>query len=121
MRRRRRSRPSTTSTSKRGMWSRGRGFRLVRGPRLRRGSNYHAADIQPLKGRSETVDAAARATRQPARERRRYRASTQEALFAYGLVLPVVLLITGLVAYPFFYAIYVSFTNRVVGNDGEWI
>jgi ABC-type sugar transport system permease subunit len=37
------------------------------------------------------------------------------------MVLPVVLLLLGLVAYPFFYAIYVSFTNRVVGNDGEWI
>lgn len=77
--------------------------------------------MQPLKARAETVVTAAMATRQPTRERRRYRASTQEALFAYGLVLPVVLLIIGLVAYPFFYAIYVSFTNRVVGNDGEWI
>ncbi len=38
-----------------------------------------------------------------------------------GWSLPVVLLLLGLVAYPFFYAIYVSFTNRVVGNDGEWI
>lgn len=27
----------------------------------------------------------------------------------------------GLVAYPFFYAIYISFTSRVVGNPGEWI
>ena len=35
--------------------------------------------------------------------------------------LPVVLLILGLVAYPFFYAIYVSFTDQVVGNVGNWI
>jgi multiple sugar transport system permease protein len=51
----------------------------------------------------------------------RIRASTQEALFAYGLILPVIVLLLGLVAYPFLYAIFVSFTNRVVGNAGEWI
>ena len=45
----------------------------------------------------------------------------QLSLFAYALVAPVVLLIVGLVAYPFFYAIYVSFTDRVVGNVGKWI
>ena len=33
----------------------------------------------------------------------------------------VALLLLGLVAYPFFYAIFVSFTSRVVGNAGEWI
>ncbi len=41
--------------------------------------------------------------------------------FAYMLVAPVVIMILGLVAYPFLYAIYVAFTNRVVGNDGEWV
>ena len=51
----------------------------------------------------------------------RFSAATQNGLYAYGLVLPVVLLLGGLVAYPFFYAIYVSFTDRVVGNDGVWI
>lgn len=39
----------------------------------------------------------------------------------YVLALPVLLLVLGLVAYPFGYAIYISFTNRVVGNSGEWI
>ena len=53
--------------------------------------------------------------------RPRYSAATQDKIFAYGLVLPVVLLLLGLVAYPFFYAIWVSFTNRVVGNDGTFI
>ncbi|MCP8940081.1 sugar ABC transporter permease [Alsobacter sp. SYSU M60028] len=53
--------------------------------------------------------------------RRRWSAATQDRVFAYALVAPALLLILGLVAYPFFYAIYVSFTNRVVGNDGEWI
>lgn len=42
-------------------------------------------------------------------------------LFAYALVLPVVLLIVGLVGYPFVYAIYVSFTDRVIGSVGQWI
>jgi multiple sugar transport system permease protein len=42
-------------------------------------------------------------------------------LFAYALVLPVVLLILGLVAYPFFFAIYVAFTDRVIGSVGNWI
>ena len=46
---------------------------------------------------------------------------TPQTRFAYALVLPVSALLLGLVAYPFFYAIYVSFTDRVVGNDGQWI
>jgi ABC-type sugar transport system permease subunit len=51
----------------------------------------------------------------------RLSAATQRALFAYGLVVPAVALLLGLVAYPFFYAVYVSFTSRVIGNPGEWI
>ncbi len=47
--------------------------------------------------------------------------SFQQALFGYALVLPAVLLIVGLVAYPFFFAIYVSFTDRLVGTVGKWI
>ena len=53
--------------------------------------------------------------------RPRLSATSQHALFAYGLVLPAVLLLLGLVGYPFVYAIAISFTNRVVGNDGHWI
>jgi ABC-type sugar transport system permease subunit len=41
--------------------------------------------------------------------------------FAYGLVLPAILLILALVAYPFLYAIWISFTDAVVGNPGHWI
>lgn len=41
--------------------------------------------------------------------------------FAYLLVAPVVILIVGLVAYPFFYAIWISFTDQVIGNVGKWI
>ena len=46
---------------------------------------------------------------------------SSETRFAYAMILPVGVLLTGLVAYPFGYAIYVSFTDRVVGNDGQWI
>jgi ABC-type sugar transport system permease subunit len=42
-------------------------------------------------------------------------------LFAYALVAPVVLLILGLVAYPFLFAIWVSFTDMVVGSVGQFI
>lgn len=52
---------------------------------------------------------------------RRLNGAAKQLLFAYGLVVPVVLLLLGLVAYPFFYAIFVSFTDRVVGNDGHFI
>ena len=43
------------------------------------------------------------------------------ALFAYVLVLPVLALILGLVAYPFLFAIWVSFTDRVIGGGGSFI
>lgn len=42
-------------------------------------------------------------------------------VFAYVLVAPVVLLIVGLVGYPFFFAIWISFTDQVIGNVGKWI
>jgi ABC-type sugar transport system permease subunit len=42
-------------------------------------------------------------------------------LFAYLLVAPAILLICGLVAYPFFFAIWVSFTDMVVGSVGQFV
>jgi multiple sugar transport system permease protein len=42
-------------------------------------------------------------------------------LFAYALVAPVVLLILGLVAYPFLFAIWVSFTDMVIGSAGNFV
>jgi len=53
--------------------------------------------------------------------RPRFRGKTRVALFAYLLVAPTLLLLIGLVGYPFFYAIYISFTDAVVGNAGHWI
>jgi ABC-type sugar transport system permease subunit len=51
----------------------------------------------------------------------RSRGANRLATFAYLLVLPAVVLLVGLVGYPFVYAIYISFTDAVVGNPGHWI
>ena len=47
--------------------------------------------------------------------------SGRQALTGYLLVIPVALVLLALVAYPFGYAIYISFTSRVVGDAGEWV
>ncbi len=46
---------------------------------------------------------------------------TPRTRFAYALVMPVMVLLGLLVAYPFGYAIWVAFTDRVVGNDGQFV
>jgi multiple sugar transport system permease protein len=45
----------------------------------------------------------------------------RNALWGYLLVIPAMVLLISLVAYPFFYAIYISFTSRIVGDPGHWI
>lgn len=57
----------------------------------------------------------------PTKSRSRLPAGMRIKLFAYLLVAPVVLLILGLVAYPFLFAIWVSFTDLVVGSTGNFI
>ena len=57
--------------------------------------------------------------KQPARAR--LPGSVRTKAFAYLLVAPVVLLILGLVAYPFLFAVWVSFTDMVVGSAGNFI
>lgn len=52
---------------------------------------------------------------------RRRRWWSPQAAFAYALVLPVSLLLLGLLAWPFLYAIVIAFTDRVVGNAGQWV
>jgi ABC-type sugar transport system permease subunit len=44
-----------------------------------------------------------------------------ESLLGYVLVAPLVCCILLLVIYPFFFAIYISFTDRVIGSEGEFI
>jgi ABC-type sugar transport system permease subunit len=45
----------------------------------------------------------------------------REALGGYLMVLPVCFLLLMLVAYPFVYAIFISFTSRVVGDPGRFV
>lgn len=45
----------------------------------------------------------------------------REALGGYLMVLPVCFLLLLLVAYPFVYAIFISFTSRVVGDAGRFV
>ena len=56
-----------------------------------------------------------------ARRRARLRGGARLKFFAYALVAPVILLILGLVAYPFLFAIYVAFTDQVIGSVGKFI
>jgi multiple sugar transport system permease protein len=51
----------------------------------------------------------------------RPRGISRLTVFAYVLVAPAILLIVGLVGYPFFFAIWISFTDQVIGNVGKWI
>lgn len=61
------------------------------------------------------------ANRPTERSRARLTFSQRQALWGFLLVLPVLALLIGLVAYPFFYAIFISFTSKIVGAPGEWI
>lgn len=45
----------------------------------------------------------------------------RNALWGYLLFLPALALLLGLVAYPLLYAVYISFTSRIVGDPGQWI
>ncbi len=47
--------------------------------------------------------------------------SRRQSLWGYLFVVPALLVLLGLVAYPFFYAIYISFTDRIVGDAGQWV
>ncbi len=47
--------------------------------------------------------------------------ASRQAMIGYLLVIPALFLLLGLVAYPFFFAISISFTDRLVGQDGAWV
>ena len=57
----------------------------------------------------------------PTTARLRLPGGLRTTLFAYALVAPVIMLICGLVAYPFLFAIWVSFTDMVVGSVGNFV
>lgn len=50
-----------------------------------------------------------------------YTLARREALLGYLLVVPVCVVLLGLVAYPFIYAIVISFTSRIVGDAGQFV
>lgn len=54
-------------------------------------------------------------------QRRGMSFAQRQALGGYLLVLPVGIVLLGLVAYPFVYAIVISFTDRVVGQEGSFV
>ncbi len=51
----------------------------------------------------------------------RFSLRTSEGILGYLLVTPLVICVLLLVVYPFVYAIYMSFTDKVVGSEGEFI
>jgi len=45
----------------------------------------------------------------------------RNSLLGYGLIAPILICLLVLVIYPFFFAIWISFTNRQIGAEGEFI
>src|SRR5712692_10097712 len=52
---------------------------------------------------------------------RRPSSRAREELWGKTLLLPTVLMLVGLVLYPFFYAIWLSFTDKTVGSVGRFV
>lgn len=57
----------------------------------------------------------------PAGQARRFSARTREAFGGIGLLAPAVLILVGLVLYPFFYAIWLAFSDKAVGSPGQFV
>jgi ABC-type sugar transport system permease subunit len=57
----------------------------------------------------------------PAQPARWPSARARESLGGMGLLLPTVLILVGLVLYPFFYAIWLAFTDKAVGSPGQFV
>ena len=57
----------------------------------------------------------------PARTRRWSSPRMREALSGVGLLAPTLLLLFGLVLYPFVYAIWLAFTDKAVGSPGHFV
>ena len=54
-------------------------------------------------------------------KRPRFGQRQSESLLGYVLVAPLVVCILVLVLYPFFFAIFISFSDRMIGTDGNFI
>jgi ABC-type sugar transport system permease subunit len=57
----------------------------------------------------------------PPAKRRMTEARRQEAYQGYLLVIPILILFAGLVVYPFFNAIWISMTNKIIGVPGTFV
>lgn len=55
------------------------------------------------------------------RRQARFNFQQSESILGYLMVAPLLICILLLVVYPFFFAIQISFTDRVVGSDGQFI
>jgi multiple sugar transport system permease protein len=53
--------------------------------------------------------------------RRRMRMSQSDAIMGYLLVAPIVICLLILVVYPFVFAIWISFTDRMIGQPGNFV
>lgn len=53
--------------------------------------------------------------------KRRWRMSQADATLGYLLVAPVAICLLILVVYPFFFAIWISFTDRMIGQPGNFV
>lgn len=51
----------------------------------------------------------------------RLSARTREALQGMGLLAPTVFILVGLVLYPFFYAIWLAFSDKSIGTPGQFV
>jgi len=45
----------------------------------------------------------------------------RDSMLGYFLVAPVVICLSILVIYPFFFAIWISFTDRMIGQGGNFV
>ena len=45
----------------------------------------------------------------------------QDSVLGYATILPAMLVLIGFFGYPLFYEVYASFTNKTVGQPGEWV
>ena len=68
---------------------------------------------------AERIAVAAPVQQQPAR--RFFSLSRRNSLLGYGLVAPVVLCLLVLVFYPFAFAVWISFTDRAIGTEGNFV
>jgi multiple sugar transport system permease protein len=57
----------------------------------------------------------------PAGRGRRLSARTREALQGMGLLAPTVLILIGLILYPFFYAIWLAFSDKTIGSPAQFV